>query len=97
MTRFARTDVINTIYERGLLPSFSTLDPASDASIVKACTDGGARAILYCIENKNDIQTFDALVEELDESDPGGIWGSDLIGQIEFIIDIPARLSYPGL
>ena len=46
MTRFARTEVIKTIYERGLVPSFSALDPASGGSIVKACADGGARAIL---------------------------------------------------
>ncbi len=76
MTRFARTDVINTIYERGLVPSFSASDPASGGSILKACADGGARAILYRIESKNDTQTFDSLVKELEVSDPEVIVGA---------------------
>jgi 2-dehydro-3-deoxyphosphogluconate aldolase/(4S)-4-hydroxy-2-oxoglutarate aldolase len=76
MTRFARTDVINTIYERGLVPSFSASDTASGGSILKACADGGARAIIYRIESKNDIQTFDSLVKELEVSDPEVILGA---------------------
>ena len=76
MTHFARTDVINTIYERGLVPSFSASDTTSGSIIIKACADGGARVILYRIEGKDDTQIFDSLVKELEVSDPEVILGA---------------------
>jgi 2-dehydro-3-deoxyphosphogluconate aldolase/(4S)-4-hydroxy-2-oxoglutarate aldolase len=85
MTRFARTDVINSIYERGLVPSFSAKDPANAGSIVKACADGGARVILYRIQNEADIQAFGSLVKELDVSDPEVILGAGPVADNEAV------------
>jgi 2-dehydro-3-deoxyphosphogluconate aldolase / (4S)-4-hydroxy-2-oxoglutarate aldolase len=83
MTRFARTDVINSIYERGLVPSLSAKDPVAAGSIIKACADGGARVILYRIQNEADIRIFGSLVEELGGSDPEVILGAGPVADIQ--------------
>lgn len=70
MTRFARSDVVNTIYERGLVPSFAANDINAARDIVKACADGGARAILWRIQNAADAERFGSLVAELAAGDP---------------------------
>ncbi len=76
MTHFARTAVINAIYERGLVPSFSAGDLNEARSIVKACADGGARVILCRIQNAIDVQFFGSLVEELQEQERDVILGA---------------------
>lgn len=76
MTRFARTEVINSIYERGLVPSFTAEDPNEARKIVKACADGGARVILCRIQNSTDVQFFGSLVEELHEQERDVILGA---------------------
>ena len=76
MSRFSRTDVINAIYERGLVPSFlaTNLDEAREA--VKACADGGARVILCRMADATNIQIFRSLIEELADTDPLVILGA---------------------
>ena len=76
ITRFARFDVINTIYERGLLPSFAANDLNTARDNVKACADGGARAILYRNQNVADAELFVSLVTELAAEDPLIILGA---------------------
>jgi len=76
MTRFARVDVINSIYERGLVPSFSAGDLKEAGHIVKACADGGARVILFRFQNAADITTFGALVKEIAGADPDVVLGA---------------------
>ena len=76
MTRFARIDVINSIYERGIVPSFAINDLTEARRIVKACADGGARVILGRIQNATDGQFFGSLVTELAAEDPTIIIGA---------------------
>jgi 2-dehydro-3-deoxyphosphogluconate aldolase/(4S)-4-hydroxy-2-oxoglutarate aldolase len=76
MTRFARIDVSNSIYERGIVPSFAMNDLTEARGIVKACADGGARIILGRIQNAADAQLLNSLVAELAEEDPTIILGA---------------------
>ena len=76
MTRFARIDVINSIYERGFVPSFAAKDLNEARRIVKTCADGGARVILCRIQNAADAQFLGSLVTELAAEDPTIIIGA---------------------
>lgn len=83
MSRFARSEVINTIYERGLVPSFAANDVNTARSIVKACADGGARAILWRVQNAADDQLFGSIAAELTTDDPTIILGAGAIADAQ--------------
>jgi 2-dehydro-3-deoxyphosphogluconate aldolase/(4S)-4-hydroxy-2-oxoglutarate aldolase len=85
MTRFARIDVINTIYERGVVPSFAANDLNAARSIVKACADGGARAIQWHIQNAADAELLGALVAELAADDPAIILGAGAVADAQTV------------
>ena len=83
MTHFARIDVINTIYERGIVPSFAVQDMTESRRIVKACADGGARVILGRIHNAAGTQMFGSLVAELAAEEPAIILGAGPIADAQ--------------
>jgi 2-dehydro-3-deoxyphosphogluconate aldolase/(4S)-4-hydroxy-2-oxoglutarate aldolase len=83
MTRFARTDAINSIYERGIVPSFAVQNLPESRRIVKACADGGARVILGRIQNAADARLFGSLVAELAEEDAAIILGAGPIADAQ--------------
>ena len=79
MTRFARIDVINTIYERGFVPSFAAKDLNTARYIINACADGGARVILWRGQNANGANMFGSVAAELAVEDPSIILGAGAI------------------
>ena len=62
MARFSRIEVINAIYELGLVPVFYNDDLETAKKIVKACVDGGARVIEFTNRGDYAYKTFSELV-----------------------------------
>ena len=47
MARFTRMQVLNTMYETGLVPVFYHSDPEVVIDVARACVKGGARLIEF--------------------------------------------------
>ena len=63
MARVARIDVLNTIYEIGLIPVFYNKDIETAKSILRACVDGGARIVEFTNRGDRAYQIFSELVD----------------------------------
>ena len=62
MARFSRIEVINAIYDLGLVPVFYNDDLETAKKIVNACADGGARVIEFTNRGDYAYKTFSELV-----------------------------------
>ena len=58
MARFSRIEVINAMYDLGLVPVFYNDDLETAKKIVNACADGGARVIEFTNRGDHSIDVF---------------------------------------
>jgi len=75
MARFARMEVLKAMYEIGLVPVFYHKDIETAKNIVKACVDGGARAVEFTNRGDRAYQVFSELVEYFDGQNSDAILG----------------------
>ena len=75
MARFARVEVINSIYDLGLVPVFYHKDPEVAKKIVNACADGGARVVEFTNRGDRAYQVFSELVSYFEQKRPQVILG----------------------
>jgi 2-dehydro-3-deoxyphosphogluconate aldolase/(4S)-4-hydroxy-2-oxoglutarate aldolase len=85
MTRFLRVEVVNAIYERGLVPSFTLEGVESPVRIAKACGDGGARVVLCRVQHADDVPQFEALADTLAAQDPAIMLGAGSVDDSKII------------
>ena len=88
MARFSRIEVINAMYDLGLVPVFHNDDLEKSKKIVDACADGGARVIEFT--NRGDLayKTFSELVAHFARQRPEVILG------VGSVIDAPTAALY---
>jgi 2-dehydro-3-deoxyphosphogluconate aldolase/(4S)-4-hydroxy-2-oxoglutarate aldolase len=75
MARFTRVEVINAMYELGLVPVFYHGDLEMAKKIVNACVDGGARVVEFTNRGDRAYQIFSELVGYFSEERPEVILG----------------------
>ena len=75
MARFARVEVINAMYDLGLVPIFYHDDPQTAQKIINACADGGARVIEFTNRGDCAFQIFSELIGYLEKKRPEVILG----------------------
>ena len=88
MARFKRHQVINAMYDIGLVPVFYHKDTETAKNIVKACAEGGARIIEFTNRGAFAHQVFGELVKYFDVENPEVILG------VGSIIDAPTAALY---
>ncbi len=66
MSRFARMDVLNAIYEIGLVPVFYNEDMEIAKCIVNSCADGGARIVEFTNRGDRAYQVFNELIDHFE-------------------------------
>ena len=88
MARFSRLEVLNTITETGLVPVFYNADVEVAKNVVKACADGGAKAVEFT--NRGDFapEVFKELSQYVSQEDP------DVILGVGSVIDAPTAAMY---
>jgi 2-dehydro-3-deoxyphosphogluconate aldolase/(4S)-4-hydroxy-2-oxoglutarate aldolase len=79
MATFTRVEVINTMYDLGLVPVFYHDDSKIAKKIVNACADGGARVIEFTNRGDCAYQIFSELVGYFGKKRPEVILGSGSI------------------
>lgn len=75
MARFTRVQVINAMYELGLVPVFYNEDVETAKKVVKACADGGARVVEFTNRGEMAYQVFSELVKHFQKERPDVILG----------------------
>jgi 2-dehydro-3-deoxyphosphogluconate aldolase/(4S)-4-hydroxy-2-oxoglutarate aldolase len=88
MARFSRIEVINAIYDLGLVPVFYNDDLDTAKKIVNACADGGARVIEFTNRGDYAYKTFSELVSYFTEQ------RSEVILGVGSVIDGPTAVLY---
>jgi 2-dehydro-3-deoxyphosphogluconate aldolase/(4S)-4-hydroxy-2-oxoglutarate aldolase len=88
MARFSRIEVINAIYDLGLVPVFYNDDLDTAKKIVNACADGGARVIEFTNRGDYAYKTFSELVSYFAEQ------RSEVILGVGSVIDGPTAALY---
>ena len=75
MAKFARIEVINSIYDLGLVPVFYHKNLEMAKKIVNACADGGARVVEFTNRGDRAYQIFSELVSYFEKERPQVILG----------------------
>jgi len=75
MAKFTRVEVINTMYDLGLVPVFYHDDSKIAKKIVNACADGGARVIEFTNRGDCAYQIFSELIVYFEKKRPEVILG----------------------
>jgi 2-dehydro-3-deoxyphosphogluconate aldolase/(4S)-4-hydroxy-2-oxoglutarate aldolase len=88
MARFSRIEVINAIYDLGLVPVFYNDDFETAKNIVDACADGGARVIEFTNRGDSAYRIFSELVTYFAEQR-----GEVILG-VGSVIDAPTAALY---
>ena len=88
MARFARIDVLNVMYELGLVPVFYNRDIDVAKEVVNACADGGARLIEFTNRGDRAFQIFNELIGYFEEKRP------DIILGVGSILDVGTASLY---
>lgn len=88
MARFRRHQVINAMYDTGLVPVFYNEDLETTKNIVRACAEGGARIVEYTNRGAFAYQVFGELVRAFETENPEVILG------VGSIIDAPTAALY---
>lgn len=88
MARFSRIEVINAMYDLGLVPVFYNDDLDTAKKIVNACADGGARVIEFTNRGDSAHKTFSELVNYFADQRPEVILG------VGSVIDAPTAALY---
>jgi 2-dehydro-3-deoxyphosphogluconate aldolase/(4S)-4-hydroxy-2-oxoglutarate aldolase len=88
MARFSRIEVINAMYDLGLVPVFYNDDLETAKKIVDACADGGARVIEFTNRGDSAYKTFSELVSYFAEQ------RSEVVLGVGSVIDAPTAALY---
>jgi 2-dehydro-3-deoxyphosphogluconate aldolase / (4S)-4-hydroxy-2-oxoglutarate aldolase len=88
MAQFTRIQVLNAIYDAGLVPVFYEKNLDTAKQIVEACVTGGARVIEFTNRGDFAYQVFADLVKHCRETHPEVILG------VGSIIDAPTAALY---
>ncbi len=88
MARFTRMQVLNTMYDTGLVPIFYHSDLNVSKQVIKACVAGGARIIEFTNRGDRAWNVFTALISFLEQEAP------DVIMGIGSVIDAPTAAMY---
>ena len=88
MAQFRRMQVLNAIYETGLVPVFYHKDVAIAKQIVDACADGGARAVEFTNRGDFAVEVFSELVKHCQANRPEVIMG------VGSVLDAPTAALY---
>lgn len=88
MARFSRLQVLNAIYDTGLVPLFYNGDVSKSKEVIKACYDGGARAIEFTNRGDRAWSVFNALLPLVEQELP------DVILGVGTVIDAPTAAMY---
>lgn len=75
MAKFTRIEVINAMYDLGLIPVFYHGDLETAKKIVNACADGGARVVEFTNRGDRAYQIFSQLVGHFEKKRPEVILG----------------------
>jgi len=75
MARFTRVEVINAMYDLGLVPVFYHGDLETAKKTIKACADGGARVFEFTNRGDRAYQIFTQLAGDFAEERPEVILG----------------------
>ena len=81
MAQFDRMEVLNAIYDIGLVPVFYNKDIETAKNIVKACADGGARIVEFTNRGDRAYRIFSEMVNYFEEQ------GSDVILGVGSVLD----------
>lgn len=88
MSRFTRMQVLNTMYDTGLVPIFYHNDLNVSKKVIEACVAGGARIVEFTNRGDRAWNVFTALVSFLEQEAP------DVILGIGSVIDAPTAAMY---
>jgi 2-dehydro-3-deoxyphosphogluconate aldolase/(4S)-4-hydroxy-2-oxoglutarate aldolase len=88
MARFKRLEVLNAMVETGLVPVFYEADVEKAKAIVRACAEGGARAIEFTNRGDQAFLVFAELVRHFAKERPEVILG------VGSIVDAPTAGLY---
>ena len=75
MARFMRMEVLNAMYDLGLIPVFYNKDTETAKKIVGACADGGARVVEFTNRGEQAHLVFTELASHFAEARPDVILG----------------------
>ena len=88
MARFTRVEVINAMYDLGLVPVFYHGDLETAKNIVNACANGGARVVEFTNRGDRAYQVFSELIGHFEKERPQVILGAGSV------IDPPTASLY---
>jgi 2-dehydro-3-deoxyphosphogluconate aldolase/(4S)-4-hydroxy-2-oxoglutarate aldolase len=88
VARYRRHQVINAIYEIGLVPIFYHKDLETAKNIVRACAAGGARVVEFTNRGEFAYQIFGGMVRYFETEAP------DVILGVGSVIDAPTAALY---
>ena len=88
MARFSRLQVLNAMYDTGLVPLFYNDDVSRSKELIEACYAGGARVIEFTNRGDRAWSVFDSLLPLVEQELPGAILG------IGSVIDAPTAAMY---
>ena len=79
MANYTRIELINSIYERGLIPHVHIRDHKAIIDLLTALVDGGARVIELRISESQDIKVISDLIPHAKQSDPVVMLGAGMV------------------
>jgi len=88
MARFSRLQVLNAMYDTGLVPLFYNSDVSRSKEVIKACYAGGARVIEFTNRGDRAWSVFNSLLPLIEQELP------DVILGIGSVIDAPTAAIY---
>jgi len=75
MSRFARLQVLNKMYEIGVIPVFYNGDPDTVLNIARACRKGGAACIEFTNRGDHAFEIFSQVERTIAKEDPEAMLG----------------------
>ena len=79
MARFTRMQILNSMYETGVVPIFFHADLDTSIKIVEACAAGGAKVVEMTNRGDNAWELFSAMVKHFAKADPSVALGGGTI------------------
>jgi len=76
MATHSRIEVLNTMYEIGLVPLFYHPDPQTAIQVIKACAAGGAKLIEFTNRGDFAVDVFKAVKQHFLKTDPSIMLGA---------------------
>jgi 2-dehydro-3-deoxyphosphogluconate aldolase/(4S)-4-hydroxy-2-oxoglutarate aldolase len=79
MANYTRLEVINSMYERGLIPHVHIRDHKAVKGLMTALVDGGARVIEFSISESQDVRVISDLIRHAKQNDPVVMLGAGMV------------------